>query len=132
MMEMVHEGILNLTPLAAQKIRSLLEAKGLPNHGLRVFVQGGGCSGLSYGMAFEDQTEDGDEVIERDGVRVFVDQISAMYLSGAQIDYTESLMGGGFKIENPNAVSSCGCGHSFRTTGQAGAASSGGGCGCGH
>lgn len=132
MMEMVNEGVVGLTPIAAQKIKTLLDAKGLTEHGLRVFVQGGGCSGLSYGMAFEDQSEDGDEVIERDGVRVFIDQISAMYLSGAVIDYTETLMGGGFKIENPNAVSSCGCGHSFRTGGQASASSGGGGCGCGH
>jgi iron-sulfur cluster assembly accessory protein len=134
---MTQEGVVNLTPVAAYKIRDLLEAKGLPNHGLRVFVQGGGCSGLSYGMAFEDQTEDGDEIIEQDGVRVFVDQISAMYLTGAVIDYTESLMGGGFKIENPQAVSSCGCGHSFRTSSQGAAAGysaggGGGGCGCGH
>ncbi len=132
MLEMVNEGVVSITPIAAHKIRGLLEAKGLTQHGLRVFVQGGGCSGLSYGMAFEDQSEDGDEIIEQDGVKVFVDQISAMYLTGAVIDYTETLMGGGFKIENPNAVSSCGCGHSFRTAGQAGAATSGGGCGCGH
>ena len=132
MMELVQEGVVSITPIAAQKIRGLLESKGLTQHGLRVFVQGGGCSGLSYGMAFEDQAEDGDEIIEQDGVKVFVDQISAMYLTGAVIDYTETLMGGGFKIDNPNAVSSCGCGHSFRTAGQAGAAPAGGGCGCGH
>lgn len=127
-MDMVQEQVVALTPLAADKIRGLLEAKGLPDYGLRVFVQGGGCSGLSYGMAFEDHAEDGDEVIDENGVKVFVDQISAMYLSGAVIDYTESLMGGGFKIENPNAISSCGCGHSFRTASQ-GAAPAGGGCG---
>ena len=127
-MDMVQEQVVALTPRAADKIRGLLEAKGLPDYGLRVFVQGGGCSGLSYGMAFEDHAEDGDEVIDENGVKVFVDQISAMYLSGAVIDYTESLMGGGFKIENPNAISSCGCGHSFRTASQ-GAAPAGGGCG---
>ncbi len=132
MMDMVQEGVVTLTPIAAQKISDLLTAKGLPDHGLRVFVQGGGCSGLSYGMAFEDHAEDGDEIIEQNGVKVYVDQISAMYLGGSVIDYTESLMGGGFKIENPNAVSSCGCGHSFRTASTAGAATSGGGCGCGH
>ena len=131
-MDMVQEQVVSLTPAAASMIRKLMESKGLDGYGLRVFVQGGGCSGLSYGMAFEDQVEDGDEIVTTDGVNVYVDQISAMYLSGAVIDYVDSLMGGGFKIDNPNAVSSCGCGHSFRTAGQAGAASSGGGCGCGH
>ncbi len=131
-MDMVQDQVVGLTPLAADKIRGLLDAKGLPDYGLRVFVQGGGCSGLSYGMAFEDHAEEGDEVIDQNGVRLFVDQISAMYLGGSVIDYTESLMGGGFKIENPNAISSCGCGHSFRTSGQSAPAASGGGCGCGH
>ena len=130
-MDMVQDQVVGLTPLAADKIRGLLDTKGLPDYGLRVFVQGGGCSGLSYGMAFEDQVEDGDEIVTTDGVSVYVDQISAMYLTGATIDYVDSLMGGGFKIDNPNAVSSCGCGHSFRTASQ-GAAPAGGGCGCGH
>jgi iron-sulfur cluster assembly accessory protein len=123
-------GMVSVTPKAAEVIRGLLESKGLSGHGLRVFVQGGGCSGLSYGMAFEDQVEEGDEIIAEHGIQLFVDQISAMYLSGAVIDYTDSLMGGGFKIENPNAVSSCGCGHSFRTSGQGAQAAAGGGCGC--
>ncbi len=131
-MDMVQDQVVGLTPLAADKIRGLLDTKGLPDYGLRVFVQGGGCSGLSYGMAFEDHAEEGDEIIEQNGVRLFVDQISAMYLGGSVIDYTESLMGGGFKIENPNAISSCGCGHSFRTAGQSAAAASSGSCGCGH
>lgn len=131
-MDMVQDQVVALTPLAAEKIRGLLEAKGLHDYGLRVFVQGGGCSGLSYGMAFEDHAEDGDEIVEQDGVQVFVDQISAMYLGGAVIDYTESLMGGGFKIDNPNAISSCGCGHSFRTATQQASATSAGSCGCGH
>lgn len=129
-MEMVKEGVLSLTPTAAHMIHNLLTSKGMPDHGLRVFVQGGGCSGLSYGMAFEDQAEVGDEIIEENGVKVYVDQISAMYLQGAVIDYVESLMGGGFKIENPNAVSSCGCGHSFRTASAGAAPEAGGGCGC--
>ncbi len=130
-MDMVQEQAVSLTPAAASMIRKLMESKGLDGYGLRVFVQGGGCSGLSYGMAFEDQVEDGDEIVTTDGVSVYVDQISAMYLTGATIDYVDSLMGGGFKIDNPNAVSSCGCGHSFRTASQ-GAAPAGGGCGCGH
>ena len=75
-------------------------------------------------------TSGSDEIIEQNGVQLFVDQISAMYLGGSVIDYTESLMGGGFKIENPNAISSCGCGHSFRTSAQSAPAASSGGCGC--
>lgn len=131
-MDMVQDQVVALTPLAADKIRGLLDAKGLPDYGLRVFVQGGGCSGLSYGMAFVYKQKAAYEIIEQNGVQLFVDQISAMYLGGSVIDYTESLMGGGFKIENPNAISSCGCGHSFRTSAQSAPAASSGGCGCGH
>jgi iron-sulfur cluster assembly protein len=82
-----------------------------------VFVAGGGCSGLSYGMAFESNIQEYDTVVEvGDGVRVVIDDTSLMYLQGATIDYVDSLMGGGFRIDNPNAVSTCGCGHSFRTS----------------
>lgn len=123
--------VLSLTPTAARKIRRLLEEKNLPNHGLRVFVSGGGCSGMQYGMAFEEEPQDGDLLVEDQGVKLIVDPVSAFYLEGASIDYVEDdLMGGGFKIDNPNAVASCGCGHSFRTSQQAPAAGYGGGCGC--
>jgi iron-sulfur cluster assembly accessory protein len=106
--------------------------KNLPEAGLRVFVSGGGCSGLQYGMAFETTGEEDDVVFESAGVPVFVDPVSIMYLQGATIDYADSLMGGGFKIENPNAVSSCGCGSSFRTSGSVdGGGGCGGGCGGG-
>ncbi len=107
--------VVTLTEGAAMKLRSLIEEKNLAGYGLRVFVSGGGCSGLQYGMAFENQTVEGDNVVETDGVTIYVDQVSAMYLSGSSIDYVENLMGGGFKIENPNAIASCGCGQSFRT-----------------
>jgi iron-sulfur cluster assembly protein len=113
---------------AADKIQSLLSERNLTGHGLRVFVAGGGCSGMQYGMAIEKEAGEFDTIIESNGVRVFIDPTSMMYLGGATIDYVDSLMGGGFRIENPNAVSTCGCGHSFRTSGQA-AASSGDSCG---
>jgi iron-sulfur cluster assembly protein len=116
---------------AAGKLREVMAAKGLEGAGLRVFVRGGGCSGLQYGMAFE--TEGGeaeDHVFSAAGLTVFVDPISIEYLQGADIDYVESLMGGGFKIENPNAMSSCGCGHSFKPAGGAAAQAGSGGGGC--
>ena len=124
-----------LSPLAETKLRDLLQQRNIPNHGLRVFVAGGGCSGLSYGMAFEAQARDFDTVVNQNGVKLFIDPTSMMYLGGASIDFIDSLMGGGFKIENPNATSACGCGSSFKTkdsasTDEAEGASCGSGCGC--
>jgi len=125
------EVVLTVTPQAVTVIKSLLEQRNIPNHALRVFVSGGGCSGLQYGMAFEAQPQEFDRVVEQDGVRLLVDSTSLMYLQGAVIDFVDSLMGGGFRIENPNAVSSCGCGSSFKTKDSGGSAS--GGCGrCSH
>ncbi len=118
-----------VTDKALATVRNLLIEKNVPNYGLRVFVAGGGCSGMQYGMALEEEARPYDHVIEQDGVKVFVDPTSMMYLAGATVDYEDSLMGGGFKIENPNAVSSCGCGSSFKTADGAGA--SGGSCGSG-
>lgn len=125
-----------LTPLAAQKVQALLREKDLKEHGLRVFIAGGGCSGFQYGMAFENTLEEGDVVFESHGVRLYVDPASAMYLGGATVDYVDSLMGGGFRVENPNAVSTCSCGQSFSTGAGADAPAGhshahGGGCGCG-
>lgn len=121
-----------LTGEAVAMIRNLLVEKEVPDYGLRVFVAGGGCSGLQYGMALEAEARPYDHVIEQDGIKVFVDPTSMMYLNQATIGYEDSLMGGGFKIDNPNAVSSCGCGSSFKTEGSQGAAQSAGGCGsCG-
>jgi len=126
------EPVLLVTPSAVTVIKNLLEQRNIPNHALRVFVSGGGCSGLQYGMAFEDGPRDFDAVVEEDGVRLVVDPTSMMYLKGATIDFVDSLMGGGFRIDNPNAVSSCGCGSSFRSADGAGD-DSGGGCGsCSH
>ncbi len=124
--------LVSLTPIAADKLRQVLAEKNLPGYGLRVFVSGGGCSGFQYGMAFENNTEEGDFVFDSSGVRVYLDSTSAMYLQGAIVDYVDSLMGGGFRVENPNAVSTCSCGQSFSTS--AGQTGAGGGCGggCGH
>ena len=108
-----------VTDAALATVRNLLTQKNVPDYGLRVFVSGGGCSGMQYGMALEAEARPYDHVVERDGVKVFVDPTSMMYLNQATIDYEDSLMGGGFKIDNPNAVTSCGCGHSFKTQGSA-------------
>ena len=105
---------ITLTEAAAQMVQNLLVQKNVPEYGLRVFVSGGGCSGLQYGMALEAEARPYDQVIEKDSVKIFIDPTSMMYLTGATIDYEDSIMGGGFKIENPNAVSSCGCGTSFK------------------
>ena len=121
---------IQITPEAAAVVKKLLVDKNVPDYGLRVFISGGGCSGLSYGMALEAEARPYDNVIEKDGVKVFIDPTSAMYLTGATIGYEESLMGGGFKIDNPNASSSCGCGSSFQPKdGEEAPAGSTSGCG---
>jgi iron-sulfur cluster assembly protein len=123
---------ISLTPSAVQAVRDLLDKRDLEGYALRVFVSGGGCSGLQYGMALEGNIRDQDFSFEHDGVKVVVDEVSIDYLRGATVDYVENLMGSGFKIENPNAISSCGCGSSFRTSEQQNEPASGGGCsGCG-
>lgn len=121
--------VLSVTPSAVEVIRNLLQQRNIPNHSLRVFVSGGGCSGMQYGMAFEETPKEFDKVVAVDGVSLIIDSTSLMYLQGATIDYVDSLMGGGFRIENPNAVSSCGCGSSFRSGKDSGESS--GGCGSG-
>src|SRR5690349_14207514 len=100
--------MITLSERAATEIRGLLEKQETPNALLRVFVAGGGCSGLQYGMSLEEEVMEGDHQLESNGVKVVVDPRSINYLDGAQIDYVESMMGGGFKIDNPNAKSSCG------------------------
>lgn len=119
-----------LTPAAADAVRDLMAKRSLEGYALRVFVSGGGCSGFQYGMALEANIREHDRKWDHHGVSVVVDEVSINYLNGATIDYIDdNLMGTGFKIENPNAMSSCGCGNSFRTKdGQAG---SDGGCGSG-
>ena len=128
--QMVGSDTIEITPAAADKVRQLLVERRLPEHGLRVFVAGGGCSGMQYCMALEAAPREFDHVVESGGVRLYVDPTSMMYLSGASIDYVDNLMGGGFRIDNPNAISTCGCGHSFRTSDAGASAGGGGGCGC--
>lgn len=107
--------MITLTPVASGKLQGIMTEKGIEGYALRVFVSGGGCSGLSYGMTFSEGPEIGDQIYEANGVQVVIDPASIAYLDGAEIDYIDSLMGGGFRIENPNAVQSCACGSSFRT-----------------
>ncbi|TAK20971.1 MAG: iron-sulfur cluster insertion protein ErpA [Chloroflexota bacterium] len=106
---------LSITETAVDELKRVIRKKGNPDIALRVFVSPGGCSGLSYGMSFEESPADDDIVVERDGVRLVVDEVSLMYIGGAEIDYVDALMGGGFTVYNPNAVRSCSCGHSFDT-----------------
>jgi iron-sulfur cluster assembly protein len=126
--------MITLTERAATELRELMSSQEKSHAALRIWVAGGGCSGLSYGMALdENQPEEGDEIFETDGVKVLVDNVSLGYMMGASVDYVDDVLGGGFKIENPNATSSCGCGSSFKTEGSGGCGSggcgSGGGCG---
>ncbi|MCH1407562.1 MAG: iron-sulfur cluster assembly accessory protein [Verrucomicrobiales bacterium] len=109
--------MITVTDSAANHLRSLLEEKDFSpkERGLRLFVEKGGCAGMSYAMKI-DALVDGDEVIEKNGVRVFVDPESGEYLKGIQLDYVDALNDSGFKIENPNAARSCGCGTSFEPT----------------
>jgi iron-sulfur cluster assembly protein len=116
--------MITITDVAARELKRLLAEQENPSTALRVFVSPGGCSGMSYGMAFDEEEQEGDEVLDQDGVRVCVDEMSAMYLTGSEIDYVDQLMGGGFTIHNPNAVRSCACGHSFDTGEDAGSARS--------
>jgi iron-sulfur cluster assembly accessory protein len=110
--------MVNLTSAAATKLQSIMDEKKLSGYGLRVFVSGGGCGGMQYGMGFDAQQRTGDSVHTVEGIMVYVDPMSAQYLDGVNIDYVDALMGGGFKIENPNAVSTCACGQSFKTEGE--------------
>jgi iron-sulfur cluster assembly protein len=112
--------VLSLTDAAAAKLRDLTKEETNPEIGLRVYVYSGGCSGFRYGMMLEDAPTVDDRILEANGVKVYVDGSSVTLLQGAQIDYVDTLMGAGFTVNNPNAVSACGCGSSFRTTDDAG------------
>lgn len=107
------EALLNFTDNAAQKVRQLLDEEDNSELKLRVYITGGGCSGFQYGFMFDENAEDGDEVIEKLGVTLLVDPMSGQYLEGAEIDYVEGLEGAQFVIRNPNAATTCGCGSSF-------------------
>jgi iron-sulfur cluster assembly protein len=106
--------MVTLTDIAAEKVRGFLAQKEEANGaGLRVGVRGGGCSGFQYALALDERRE-GDEVFEDHGIRLIVDEQSLRYVDGSIVDYTESLMGAGFEVKNPNVVAACGCGSSFR------------------
>ncbi|HXH98557.1 MAG TPA: iron-sulfur cluster insertion protein ErpA [Gaiellaceae bacterium] len=107
------EELVSLTPAAAAKIRDLM-AEETDVSVLRVAIEGGGCSGFQYGLGFDRDAQEGDHELECEGVRVVVDPFSAPYLRGSTVDYLETIQESGFKIDNPNAVASCGCGHSFQ------------------
>ena len=107
--------LVSLTPAAAAKIKQLIESEADVSV-LRVAIEGGGCSGFQYGLGFDRGAQEGDHAFECEGVTVVVDPFSAPYLRGSTVDYLETIQESGFKIDNPNAVSSCGCGHSFQVS----------------
>ena len=105
--------MITLTENAAEKVREMITKREQPTEGLRVGVRGGGCSGFTYFLEFSESAKEGDRQLESQGVRLFVDSKSYLYLMGTEVDYVESLSGAGFKFENPNARRTCGCGESF-------------------
>lgn len=111
----MEEPLLTFTSAAAQHVAGIIAGEDNPDLMLRIYVQGGGCSGFQYGFTLEEDISEDDEVIETDGVKLLVDPLSAQYLIGATLDYTESLQGSQFVITNPNATTKCGCGSSFGT-----------------
>jgi iron-sulfur cluster assembly protein len=114
--------VVTLSDAAATKLRDLTKEETNPAIGLRVYVYSGGCSGYRYGMMLEDAPTADDRVLESNGVKVYVDGQSVNLLQGSEIDYVDTLMGAGFTVNNPNAVTACGCGSSFRTADDAGQA----------
>jgi iron-sulfur cluster assembly accessory protein len=120
----VETTVLSLSDAAATKLRELTKEEANPNIGLRVYVYSGGCSGFRYGMMLEDQPTPEDNILEVNGTKVYVDGQSIPLLKGSEIDYVDTLMGAGFTVNNPNAVTACGCGSSFRTAEDAGTARS--------
>jgi len=119
--------LVTLSDAAVEKLTELTKEEADPNVGLRVYVYSGGCSGYRYGMMLEDQPAEEDIKVESKGINVYVDPQSTQLLKGSEIDYVDTLMGAGFTVNNPNAVSGCGCGSSFRTEESAGAPGA-----CGH
>ena len=105
--------VITVTEAAASKIKDLLAEENKSDSGLRVFVQGGGCSGFQYGLMIEESGGVGDQTYESNGIKLYVDPVSLSYLKGAEVDFVDTITGGGFTIKNPNAKSTCGCGSSF-------------------
>ena len=111
--DFVTESPITLTPKAIEMVKDAIEKEGLAGWGIRVGVVGGGCSGFQYSMDFEKEQKDGDLSFEQDGIRLYIDPMSSMYLQGVTVDYVVGLQGAGFKFNNPNARNTCGCGSSF-------------------
>jgi len=105
--------MITITQKASLKAKAFMESENKSGFGLRLYVEGGGCSGFKYGMSFEEKETDEDDVVEMNGMRLFIDPFSEPMLSGTEIDYNDGLQGTGFSIKNPNAKSTCGCGQSF-------------------
>ena len=125
------EKIVTITPLAIERVKEFMAKDKENTNGLRIFVQPGGCSGYQYGMVLEKTARSDDLSWTENGINVYIDQQSAKLVEGADIDFIETVQGSGFKIDNPNAVSSCGCGNSFETEGQGHSHDQADGCGCG-
>ncbi len=111
--EALAPGLINLTPKAIEMVKDAMARENMTGYGIRVGVVGGGCSGFQYSMDFENAERDGDIVSEQDGIKLYVDPMSSMYLQGVTVDYVVGLQGAGFKFNNPNARNTCGCGQSF-------------------
>ena len=109
--------MITLTSSAADQLQNLFQREAVSHAGLRVFVQAGGCAGFQYGLAYENTTQEGDTVVETNGIQIFLDPMAADLLEGSSIDFEDSLMGTGFRIDNPKAIAACAGGNSFRTEG---------------
>jgi len=107
--------MVTITEKASHKAKTFMAAEHKDGFGLRLYVQGGGCSGFKYGMAFEEKEVEEDHVVEMNGMKLFIDPYSAPMIAGTEVDYNDGLEGAGFAIKNPNAKSTCGCGQSFST-----------------
>ena len=105
--------MIQLTERAKKKIQEMIRAEGKPGLSLRLYVEGGGCSGMQYGLTFEGGLREDDEQVQYDGFKVLIDRMSLPFLRGTEVDYVDALMDGGFKIKNPQAKTTCGCGQSF-------------------
>ncbi len=109
------DNFIALTDKAVEMVKDAMQREGLQGYGIRVGVMGGGCAGFQYSMDFEQAAKDGDITVEQQGIKLYVDSMSSMYLQGVTIDYVVGLQGAGFKFNNPNAKNTCGCGSSFST-----------------
>jgi iron-sulfur cluster assembly protein len=114
--------VITISETAAGKLKELLAQDDAPKGHLRLFVAKGGCEGYTYGMGFDEEVHEGDRVLEQHGVRLVVDPLALEVMAGARIDYRRTPMGEGFAVHNPRAVATCGCGHSFKTSDDAGEA----------